>query len=403
MAYRAVVVAFLFAAFSSYGVELKEKDLGVLLPIQSRYIINVTGEPNLEKIFSKSWLRQVNEAFEETSIGSSLETENIPEDWQLVSLRIVPCSPLGTYPHQDIGELCWPEIRQVWQPILRDKKIRWNVKRPFYADDRAIHALYDTSLLKGDVQLLQKIRNLLQSYHGQKSIDSELRVKFLERRDIAVARFIKAVSELRQYAAGESSYSGFSYRPEMNGEKEEKNFILSLSQFLSDWAPSASLKAMTAFSLPEGRTPAHTDEWKFLSFRGEKGQLVQENITVKLLTEDETVIDIGKSEFVSMRRDDPAFYDIWYEADELQLKLMKQSLFLFEDDRHSLKDVIADRRQTLVPNTSCGSCHKFNELNFNLHNYSYLEDWSASVSPRTKKDIELDLSWLKSWLERKKN
>ena len=56
MAYRAVVVAFLFAAFSSYGVELKEKDLGVLLPIQSRYIINVTGEPNLEKIFSKSWL-----------------------------------------------------------------------------------------------------------------------------------------------------------------------------------------------------------------------------------------------------------------------------------------------------------------------------------------------------------
>ncbi|MCX6130742.1 MAG: hypothetical protein NTX25_16995, partial [Proteobacteria bacterium] len=56
---------------------------------------------------------------------------------------------------------------------------------------------------------------------------------------------------------------------------------------------------------------------------------------------------------------------------------------------------IQDRQQTLVPNTSCVSCHKLNALRFDFHNFSYLEDRDITISPRVIRDVELDLAWLR--------
>jgi hypothetical protein len=57
---------------------------------------------------------------------------------------------------------------------------------------------------------------------------------------------------------------------------------------------------------------------------------------------------------------------------------------------------VADRRRTLVPNTSCASCHKLNGDPFDFHNLSYLDDRDMAVTPRVARDVELDLAWIRA-------
>ena len=77
------------------------------------------------------------------------------------------------------------------------------------------------------------------------------------------------------------------------------------------------------------------------------------------------------------------------EHDELADLVLKSPA-----DRELLADKINDPNQVLVPNTTCATCHGFNELTFNLHNLSYLQEMEMNVSPRVKNDVEHDLQWL---------
>jgi HPt (histidine-containing phosphotransfer) domain-containing protein len=60
-----------------------------------------------------------------------------------------------------------------------------------------------------------------------------------------------------------------------------------------------------------------------------------------------------------------------------------------------LTPALRDRRQHLVANTTCGTCHMMNPLRFDFHNFGYLEDRDLTVSPRVTTDVELDLRFLR--------
>ena len=372
------------------GATLADRDLGVLYPLQSDHHLTMS-----EDIFRAEWYRDIQLAFEKTSVGDALSIENEKNDWKLVSSRLVPCSPLGTFPDQELDNFCWPEVRQVWQPVLKNVKIKWNVFRPAYSDDRAIHVLYDVLVDEYQAsELVDSIRNKLKDRRGLSSITDQERTEFLSLRDRAVAEFIERVTSLRGDGFSNEAYLGLGYRPETNDESQEKVFTQKLRAFFARLTPPENVKALTAFSLPEGRTPAATDEWIFLSFEGEEGSLKHVPIGVALTDDNGSQVSIGFHESASMSRDDPSFYN--FLSGELGETLQKHVL-LFQSDRQRLGPAIADRRQIMITNTSCGTCHKFNELRFNFHNFSYLEDLEPSIAPRTQMDIQLDLQWLKKF------
>ena len=188
---------------------------------------------------------------------------------------------------------------------------------------------------------------------------------------------------------------GHGQRPELTDAATENRFVTKLIAMFNRLAPKTAIKALTAFSLPEGREPAHIDEWVFLAFQGRNGQIIPEDI--KILDKDTggELLTIGRSESASMLRDDSAIYDLTEINPQLENKL-RETVLLFETDRSSLATKISDRREILVPNTSCASCHKLNGMNFNFHNFSYFEELDLEIAPRTIQDTALDLLWLRN-------
>jgi hypothetical protein len=112
---------------------LGSKDLAIALPMAFR---DVPRDP----FFLRTWYQTLSQSFSQTSVGSALDSESRYTDWQLVSLHIAPCAPLGQTP-QNAEQNCWPDIRLVWQAVQR--KIRLHESYMENAgDDRAVHALY---------------------------------------------------------------------------------------------------------------------------------------------------------------------------------------------------------------------------------------------------------------------
>lgn len=104
---------------------------------------------------------------------------------------------------------------------------------------------------------------------------------------------------------------------------------------------------------------------------------------------------LGPSIRGSQGRDADELYDL-LGTGETGRELSDSVMFYISDIRR-LTPAVADRRQLLVGNTSCISCHKMNELRFDFHNFSYLEDRDITLSPRLKRDVELDLLWLRAF------
>ena len=48
-------------------------------------------------LLSAAWLGQVSDAYLETDVMDALEVENWYEEWQVVSVRVAPCGPLGSF------------------------------------------------------------------------------------------------------------------------------------------------------------------------------------------------------------------------------------------------------------------------------------------------------------------
>ena len=85
---------------------------------------------------------------------------------------------------------------------------------------------------------------------------------------------------------------------------------------------------------------------------------------------------------------------------EKQRTQIRSQVIVEIDDLDRLGPQINDPYQTLVSHTSCASCHRDNNLNFNFHNLSYFEDQEISIAPRTVADVKRDMQWSTKLIER---
>jgi hypothetical protein len=260
-------------------------------------------------------------------------------------------------------------------------------------DDRAVHAIYPvepTRFLNADTAALVKAQ--IQALKQGQTLTAAATQQFQAARGEVLRELLAAVRSLRDPSLAPRAFVGLGIRPEADDRLLLKSFGQRLTAFLNRWTPPADLRSLTAFSLPEGREPAHLDEWVFLAFSGEKASLTQESIKIRSAADGRVLADMGPSIRGSMTRDDDSLYDLLNgsnDAEELTASVMMQL-----DDISRLTPMIQDRERLLVANTSCVSCHKMNDLRFDFHNFSYLEDREITISPRVKRDVELDLIWL---------
>jgi hypothetical protein len=376
---------------------LHEKDLAVIFDRADKSLVTASAKTTpTSALLPKAWVSAVSAAFGETSVGEALESENRYEDWRVVSFRVAPCAPLGPTPASDIDRLCWPEVRLVFQPLIYKVRIHERYAEAF-ADDRAIHALYDAvpelALSAAEAAraraLVARVRSAAPATPFAPLSPAEL-TEFVALRD-RVARGLLSETLALRGNFPDDAYRGIGERPESAGGGAEAVALgARVKAYLGRQTPPASLHALTAFSLPEGREPAHLDEWVFLSFHPDRGALVQDVTTVTSSIDGRTLATLGVSQRASQTRDDDALYDLLDQSDVPELR---DSVVLGPRDAARLTPRIADRQQRLVPNTTCASCHKLNALRFDFHNMSYLEDRDVTVSPRVVRDVALDLAW----------
>lgn len=359
--------------------------------------------PLRQPLLSETLIRQVENSYLNTSVGDAMSRENKISDWMLVSTRIVPCSPLGLIPGPQNEVLCWPEVRLVWQPVLRDFR-RYTAILSWFADDRAIHSLYDVpaSLALAPQEsaraeaLLKKIKSALEtqptSITGGVS-ESELG-EFVGLRNRVTQALMQRAVLLRSGDYRNTDYTTISERPEFRDPKSAERLISNVRNLLGETTSFASLKEMTSFSLPEGREPPQADEWIFLKYLKKSGKMVQVDITVNSAQDGRELINLGLSPKASQMRDEPDLHTALDEMSASDATEIKTRVLLSPREISLKSHIINDRNLTLVPNTTCGSCHKFNPLRFDFHNLSYLEDRQITVSPRVKTDVTRDLEWL---------
>ncbi|RYZ73974.1 MAG: hypothetical protein EOP09_01115, partial [Proteobacteria bacterium] len=308
------------ALLSSNGLAqrgIAEKDLAIALPMESKLLVPMKYAIKAENkaIFPSEWFATLHADYQQTSAGEVLETESPYEDWHIVSARVVPCQPLGQNPKQNINELCWPEVRVVWQAIQR-KTILHSIYMEASADDRAIHASYpvDPSLVLSQAEAVEARSYLEEIAKGvrEQATFSQLPASRMDRFQTLRNRVSKVLLQdllaLRQLPA--SSYNAIGLRPEsMDSDASEKAFAKAWEGFLQKYARSNALRGLTSFSLPEGREPAHLDEWIFLSYEAKDGRIKQMPIELISPQTNEVLFSSSHSQRGSMARDDDKFYE----------------------------------------------------------------------------------------------
>ena len=368
------------------------QDLAIVIPRDQALILAIDMIP-------ESWVKSVEEALANSEIDEDISDENYIEDWRLVSMRVSPCSPLGhVADREEIDRLCWPGVRLVFQPIIKRISIL-GIIRDYYADDRAIHALYrlgheEESLAKVTAQIKDGVRLT--------EIDPELLERFELRRDQIAKEMVKQVMSLR--LTGES-YTEAQERPEFYDPQLEEQFIDRLiGQILVPYCQPQALHELTSFSLPLGRNPASAELWSFVAFSQENDVLKQTPILVKSRIDGSELFRFEgegalMSEDVTTSQGD---YELELALDVLPSEVSEQleaQVIVDTKIRDPKLDEINDPYQTLVSHTTCSSCHRANLLNFDFHNFSYFEDNPITISPRTIADVERDREWVSTLLK----
>lgn len=372
-------------------VDVRAKDLAIAFALNGDYLVRADERlANGQVPLPRSWYADIEDAFRGTSAEDALDYENYYEDWKLVSARVAPCSPLASSIASDNTVLCWPELRLVWQPILY--KVRAHARfSPAFADDRAVHALYDVSaepaLSSGEAS---RARNHVANIRAGQALSPSQRADLVRLRNLVVADFMQAALALRDPRMSPDAYTGLGLRPEtVQGGLHERALRDRMLGFLRRYSPPQQLRELTAFSLPAGREPAHLDEWVFVAFAAKDGRLMPKDIVLTDHATGETRFNYGPTMTASQSSDDTRVYAALNAT-------LDSRVILDVDDIERLGPTLADRTQTLIPHTSCASCHKLNDLRFDFHNFGYLEDRELTISPRVHNDVALDLSWLSS-------
>ena len=161
---------------------------------------------------------------------------------------------------------------------------------------------------------------------------------------------------------------------------------------MGEFALPNDLVELTAFSLPEGRSPAHIDIWVFLQFEGREGEIYQNEMTILSREDGQELVNVGLEQTVALGVEDDAIIAA-IESGNAELDSV---LIVDPEDVAQLGEQMADPDQFFVPNTSCASCHRLNDTRFDFHNLSHLEDGNATISPRVIGDVERELMWVKT-------
>lgn len=352
-------------------------DLALIVPMSDADI-------QATSIMPAQWLDDVDDALLASDLGESIADESWEEDWRLVAGRFVTCSPLGKVADPaEVDRLCWPQVRLVFQPIVEDLSV-WGIRRPYYADDRAIHALYRVN---PDDPALAAIQDALGQGARLAEISPETLASFEAARDAAGLTLLAALRDLRTEAAG---YAQIQARPEYF-KADAATFSARLLSTLGQFCPPEALHELTAFSLPIGRNPAGANLWSFVAFEGRQGVLHQSPMAVHHAQTGAALFSIEGSEDVTTDSADLKLFELLEDMDDATLDAVERQVILDTSALSTHAERINDPYQTLVPNTSCSSCHRMTHLEFNFHNLSYFEDHGISVAPRVRRDVERDL------------
>jgi hypothetical protein len=373
--------------------------MAIILDVQGEALIPAyTRVAAGDALLPEWWLDRVSESYAETDVGDALELENRYEEWRLVSLRVTPCGPLGLTPDQAIDDLCWPAVRLVWQPVVEDYRLVWGTYTDFYADDRAIHAIYPVDPrysdgTRGDESFRDTVGDWLAQGGSISEIPDHAIDNFMMARNSTTLWLMDQLHGLRHTRLEEGSWDALDIRPEiLLGGDIESDFADRLVSFLGDFASNQDLAEMTSFSLPEGRDPAGRDSWVFIGFDGNAGDPQLKELDVISRESGKVLITIGDSQTVGVGIEDETVED---EIDAGNTELA-DSLLISAEDVIEGADEMADPYEFLVPNTSCASCHRLNDLLFDFHSLSGFENNPITISPRVVKDVERDLSWARS-------
>ena len=372
------------------GAFPSERDLAWLIPADEALRHPLRGAAALPR----DWLDAVEEALLLSEIGERISDESWPEDWRLVSARATVCSPLGRVADaEEIDQLCWPELRLVWQPLVSQLNVS-GVVRDVYADDRAIHALYAVG---HDRAPLAEMRALLASGARLRDLDPRLLARFQEARDAEGLRLLRALESMRALEPTPSSdalYAGVGERPEFFSPQVIARFWERLEGVLVDLCPPEALHELTAFSLPLGRNPAAADLWSFVAFSAVGGVLSPAPMRVFGAQDGALLFEqrLDRSEDVTTAAADPELLGALAGAPPA----LAAQVVADTDELSWKGERLNDPYSTLVPHTTCASCHRANGLSFNFHNLSYFEDQPMSVSPRARRDVERDLVWARA-------
>ena len=385
-------IKIIFAVFlttKGFALDLKERDLSIVLDASLKPKIKMESP-----FFQDLWFKEIAYGkLRESDVAEAYISESPQSDWQLISVRIAPCVPIVSSHAFNPETFCWPQVRTVWGPVIEKFRATWgNVQD--YSDDRAIHGLYwvDPSFLFPNLgektSIFKKILNINKTKPSNlKSLDANLKKDWLDMRSQTLNLFLEDVLNLRDKNIPPQSYEGFGLRPELYNAKSNKSFSSRFSDFLKKYTPKTLLTELTTFSLPEGRDPAGIDMWLFAAFDGINGQIKQKKLSVHDRYTGK-VIDAGTFiQSVTMTTDDPSFY-------KNSNPQIRNQIFLYPKDQSKIKNLLFSEKALLVGETSCSTCHKFNDLKFNFHNFSKFEDRPTTISKLLKNEVKKDLNWL---------
>ncbi|SMF58166.1 hypothetical protein [Pseudobacteriovorax antillogorgiicola] len=381
--------------------QIHEKDLSVILSHPNIDSVSISSSlHNGAQLFPFQWYQQVLQSFARSGIGRAVEQENRFDHWQLVAMRVDPCNPLGNSPHDSSQILCWPQVRLVWQPIVRNLNVGGRFFQS-YADDRAIHGIYDLNpaldLGSEEAAYLQGLRNRVVQFFAQNNglnplhpLTFEEEEDFIRLRNRMVSSLVARVINLRDQRFSSQNYRGHGLRPEVSNFEMGNQFRSRLLSFLTSYAQPSNLSALTAFSLPAGRSPARINVWDFLSFSARNGAIFPANVVIRSLHDGRPIFNLGHISNARVQVDDQRLERARLPSNDFN------DLFdsvMIHGRRHAAQNIINANR-VLTKNTSCGSCHRINQPGFNFHNLSRLEGTAVNVSSRVINDVRINLAWL---------
>ena len=385
---------------------IEEKDLAIVLDTGLSNPVKASDRLSEDALLPRPWYESLKESFQGSSVGNALAEENRYSDWQLVSARLVPCNPLVRSMNHQPSIYCWPEVRLVIQPVMARLRTRAGMIAQNFADDRAIHLLYDvpSSLLKEDANeaevLKSKIHDLVKNQIGSEFSGLKIndQSQFIELRNRLSRILMTDALGLRSPGISVNDYSGHGLRPELYYGQAEGSFRSKLIVLLSKYAFPQNLKAMTGFSLPAGREPAHTDEWVFVAFEPTNdGNIKLKNVPVFSMNDGAEIVTLPSVTVGTMGQDSALFYDLDLSVEPFN-QLTKQVLIFEDENRDAAAENIIQTTKTTVENTSCASCHRLNTPIFNFHNFSKFETDEVNVSQRVVNDVIYDMDWLSKHL-----